>query len=393
MGRPPLPVGTWGEITVTALPSGGYRARARYRDHDGRTRQVERRGPTKGAARRALTSHLAERTTPAADELTASTRVKSVSEIWMDENGKLAAATRRRYREVLDDHVLPALGALTVAECTVTRVDRFLKATAKSTGPATAKLARTVLSGVLGLAVRHGAITANPVRDVAGIDTRPKDEPRALTPDEIATARDAIRRWQAGEPVNGKARRGRPPTQDLLDLVDTMLGTGARIGEVLAIRWSDVDLEAGTVLIAGTTAKDDAGQLVRQEHPKTSSSRRVLNLPQPVVDLMLRRRVNMTVGNAGDLVFPSAAGTVRDAGSVRKQLTKVLAPVGLGWVTPHSFRRTVATALDRAADTETAAAQLGHDGTDVTRRHYVQPTHKGPEVQPILARLITGSKN
>ncbi|MEE6280188.1 site-specific integrase [Georgenia sp. MJ170] len=310
----------------------------------------------------------------------------------MDERQTLAASTRRRYREVLDDHVLPALGALTVAECTVTRADRFLKATTRNTGPATAKLARTILSGTLGLAVRHGAIPTNPVRDTAGIEPKPSSEPRALTAAEVAAARDAISRWQAGEPIGGKAKRGRPPTQDLLDLVDTMLGTGARIGEVLAIRWEDVDLEAGTVHITGTIARDDAGKWVRQSHPKTSTSRRLLSLPAPVVDLLLRRRVNMTAPNAGDLAFPSTAGTARDPGSVRKQLGKVLEPAGLGWVTPHSFRRTVATELDRAVNLDTAAAQLGHDGTEVTRRHYVEQTHIGPQVGPILARLITGSE-
>lgn len=394
MGRPPLPVGTWGDIDVDALPGGRYRARTRFRDLDGRTRQVERRGPTKGAARRALTTYLTERTAPAASDLTGSTRVQAVSEVWTEELAArdVAPATRRRYHEVLTDHILPALGGLTLTECTVTRVDRFLKATTRNTGPATAKLCRSVLSGMLGIAARHGAIPANPVRDAAGINPKrtEDDEPRALTPAEIATARDAIRRWQDGEPAPGKARRGRPPTQDLLDIVDTLLGTGARIGEVLGLQWAGVDLEAGTVRIAGTVARDHAGQWVRQTHPKTSSSRRLLSLPQHAVDLLLRRRVQMVAGNTGDLVFPSTTGTVRDPATVRVQLRKVLAPIGLAWVTPRSFRKTVATWLEQEVDLETAAQQLGHDGTETTRRHYVQPTHTGPTVQTILARLIPG---
>jgi len=102
----------------------------------------------------------------------------------------------------------------------------------------------------------------------------------------------------------------------------------------------------------------------------------------------MRRRLALTVANVHDVIFPSTNGTLRDPGSVRKQLAKVLGPAGLGWVTPHIFRKTVATALDAAEDLRTAADQLGHTGTDVTRRHYVQKTHQGPDVADVLEQLI-----
>lgn len=394
MPRPPLPVGTWGSITVDQPRPGRYRARARFRDYDGHTRQVERTGRTRGAARAALTAYFTERTAPAGEELTASTRLHVVAAVWQAEAitrydaGDLAENTLRRYLEVLTGHVLPALGGLTVAECTVSRVDRFLKATAEQTGAPTAKLCRTILTGVLGLAVRHGAATANPVRDAAPV-TVAHAEPRALTVDEIRTMRDAIRRWQHGDPVTGRARRGRPPTQDLLDVVDVMLATGARVGEVLALRWEDVDLERGTVTVSGTivAGRERPRKLRRQTHPKSSTSRRRLSLPPFAVDALMRRRLAVVVANVHDVVFPSTNGTLRDPAVVRKQLDKVLEPVGLGWVSPHTFRRTVATVLDRHADLRTAADQLGHAGTDVTRRHYVEQTHQGPDARAILARL------
>lgn len=390
MARPALPVGTWGHIRVE--PSGtGYRARCRFRDYDGITRDVERAGKTKGAARALLTAALAERTAPAGDEITASTRLQIVAQIWQAEKWPdLAENSRRRYRDALDDHILPGLGALTIAECTVTRLDRFLKAVAKQTGAPTAKICRSVLSGILGLAVRHGAAGTNPVRDVAGVTVTGK-EARALTVDEIKTLRDAVRSWQLGEPLReGSARRGRPPTQDLLDVVDLMLATGTRIGEILAIRWADVELDAGAVTITGTIAATDEkpSRLIRQEHPKSSSSRRRLLLPAFAVDALMRRRLAVTVANAHDVVFPSTNGTLRDPGSVRKQISKVLAPAGLGWVTPHTFRKTVATVLDSAEDLRTAADQLGHAGTEVTRRHYVQKTHQGPDARDVLQTLM-----
>ncbi|QGZ16928.1 tyrosine integrase [Arthrobacter phage LittleTokyo] len=391
MARPPLPVGTWGAVRVEPLPAGGFRARCRFRDYDGRTRDVERTGKTRGAARAALTAALTERTAPAGDEITASTRLQIVAEVWTAEKWPdLAENSRKRYRDALEDHILPALGALTIQECSVTRLDRFLKATTAGTGAPSAKVCRSVLSGIFGLAVRHGAAPANPVRDVAGVTATPK-EPRALTVEEIRAAREAVRSWQLGEPLKeGAPRRGRPPTQDLLDILDLLLATGARIGEILALRWADVELDAGAVTISGTIVSTDEkpSRLIRQAHPKSSTSRRRLTLPPFAVEALMRRRMAITVANVHDVLFPSTNGTLRDPGSVRKQLAKVLGPAGLGWVTPHIFRKTVASVLDAAEDLRTAADQLGHAGTDVTRRHYVQKTHQGPDVRDTLEQLI-----
>lgn len=391
MARPSLPVGTWGAIRVEELPAGGFRARCRFRDYDGRTRDVERTGRTRGAARAALTAALTERTAPAGDEITGATRLQIVAEVWCAEKWPdLAENSRKRYRDALEDHILPGLGALTIQECTVTRLDRFLKATAAGTGAPSAKVCRSVLSGIFGLAVRHGAAAANPVRDVAGITVTPK-APRALTIEEIRAARAAVRSWQLGEPLKeGAPRRGRPPTQDLLDILDLLLATGARIGELLALRWADVELDAGAVTISGTivSTDDKPARLIRQAHPKNSSSRRRLTLPPFAVEALMRRRMAITVANVHDVLFPSTNGTLRDPGSVRKQLAKVLGPAGLGWVTPHIFRKTVASALDAARDLRTAADQLGHTGTEVTRRHYVEKTHQGPDVRDTLEQLI-----
>lgn len=383
MPRPPLPVGTWGAVRVEPAAA-GYRARARFRDYDGRTRDVERTGRTKGAARSALTAALAERTAPSATEVTADTTLEQLAALWTEEVHAAGRAenTRKRYRETLTNHVLPALGALRIREATVSRLDRFLKATTRSAGGPTAKLCRSVLSGMMGLAVRHGAAEANPLRDVAGI-TIAKPEPRALTADEVRTVRESIHAYQSAP------RRGRYASTDLLPLVDLMLATGGRVGEILAARWSEVDLEAGRLTLSGTIVWTDTkpARLIRQDHGKTSTSRRTLTLPSFAVDTLMAHRVTVTAGNALDLIFPSAAGTPRDAASVRKQLGKALRPAELDWVTPHTFRRTVATVIARASDLDNAAAQLGHNGTAITARHYVEQTASAPDLTAILDTL------
>lgn len=386
-------------MRVEATGSGRFRARARFRDYDGVTREIERVGSTKGAARNALTSALAERTAPAGDDITGDTRLSIVAEVWRAENqGDWASNTARRYGEVLTDHVLPALGNLTVREASVTRLDRFLKAITESIGGATARICRSVLSGIMGLAVRHGAAQTNPVREVAGITVVHK-EVRALTLDEVATLRAATKAWQEGRPIRptggpSTPRRGRMPAPDTLDIIDTLLATGARIGEVLALDWPSVELEPGeeAVTITGTVVWEDqpAGprKLVRQPNPKTSSSRRRLELPRFAADTLLRRRVMLSDGNPSGIVFPSTSGTLRDPNNVRKTWRKIREEAGFGWVTPHTFRATVATLLDAEVDLRSASDQLGHAGTDVTQRHYTEKTHRGPAVRAVLDTFV-----
>jgi len=65
---------------------------------------------------------------------------------------------------------------------------------------------------------------------------------------------------------------------------------------------------------------------------------------------------------------------------------------GFDWVTPHTYRRTVATLLDRERGTKDAAAQLGHSGTAVTERHYVQRTATAPDMSDVLEVLGDGNR-
>jgi integrase len=71
--------------------------------------------------------------------------------------------------------------------------------------------------------------------------------------------------------------------------------------------------------------------------------------------------------------------------NVRRQWRQARADTGLEWVTPHTFRKTVATLIDKEADAKSAAAQLGHASEDVTNAYYI--------VKPALARTAPTSSN
>jgi hypothetical protein len=76
-----------------------------------------------------------------------------------------APGTKRLYRFVTASYLLPAIGDLRLREVTVPALDRLLTSVHSAHGPAAAKTTRSVLSGILGLAVRHGLLATNPVRE------------------------------------------------------------------------------------------------------------------------------------------------------------------------------------------------------------------------------------
>ena len=191
MGRPPLPVGTWGDITVHPTASGRYEARARYRDYDGITRHARRTGDTPRKAKTALTAALASRAHTVGDEITADSRFDAVARIWADTLTERTEGTRRVYTWTLERHVLPALGARRLREITTRTVEQTLKAMLEHHGTSVARTSRVILSQVMATAVRLDAIERNPVRD-AQQPKAPKPEPKALTIPELAQVRSAI---------------------------------------------------------------------------------------------------------------------------------------------------------------------------------------------------------
>jgi hypothetical protein len=89
----------------------------------------------------------------------------------------------------VDKQILPALGGLRVRELSIGTVDRLLKTVTKHHGAAMAKMTRSVLSGMCGLAARHDPLDRNPVRD-ANVITQPrKAAPKSLTVKEVRQLR------------------------------------------------------------------------------------------------------------------------------------------------------------------------------------------------------------
>ncbi|ACU35073.1 site-specific integrase [Actinosynnema mirum] len=360
MARPRLPVGTHGEIRCYRLPNGRYRAITNYRDYDGVLRPVERVGGTETNAKNNLRAALRDRARAVVgEEVTDRAKVAAVADMWLrelDESGK-ATRTKRTYRESWTRDLAEPVGELTVREFTVATAERILRAVRDGAGLGSAKHAKVVLTGVLGLAVRYDAIESNPLREVGELGKSKKAKPVAKRLTEITWAqyvslRAVLVAADAGERA------------DLVDLVDVLAATGARIGELLALGWARVDTGAGTFKLEGAVIREKGIGLLVQPHTKSAAGMRTIEVPSWAVEIVAKRQAEAD----SEWVFPTALGGLRDPDNTRKSLRRVLAGTEWEGLHPHAFRHLVATRLDEAGLTARQIADyLGHAQVSMTQ--------------------------
>lgn len=365
MGRPPLPLGTHGKIRTVRLAPGSFRARARYRDYDGITRPVARVGRTKTAAENTLKEALRDRGGLERDgEITPDTKVGAVAAIWLQDLDESDRATRTKaaYRDTWSRILAPAVESLRLRDMRVSRVERVIRTIKERNGPGSAQHARAVLSGVLGLAVRHDAMDSNPMRDLTPASRKRGRERVAL--DE-----------ESGRELRAFVLTSEPAEKhDLRDVLDVLSGVGCRIGELLALDWPDVDDTAGTIAIHGTVIRAAGVGLRVQPHTKSDAGMRTISPPSWVMELLRRRHAT----SFGNWVFPSTVGTLRDPDNTRKQLRGVVKGTQWEGLHPHAFRHLVATRLDAAGlSAREIADYLGHERPSMTQDVYMARKVRG----------------
>ncbi|MGX7824025.1 site-specific integrase [Actinokineospora sp. 24-640] len=336
-----------------------------YRDFDGRTRRIERVGTSKADAELRLKEALRDRgRVDAGSEITSETKFAAVAEVWFTgiqeavADGRRSPSTGELYRTRLDKQVLPALGQLRIREITVSRLDRLVSEVAKRHGKATAKTTRTVLSGVLKLAVRHDALPVNIVAGVGRIEGQEQGVARALTLDQAVELRAKV------------AAHRKAKVWDLADFTDMMLATGLRIGEASAVTWGAVDLDKGTVEVRGTVIRERGKGLSIKPRPKSKSGWRTLELPSWAITMLKARKPEDARDD--DPVFPAPLGGLRDPSNSNHDLRVVFDDAGYRWVTSHVYRKTVATLMDESGlPVRVIADQLGHAHISMTQDVYL----------------------
>ena len=265
----------------------------------------------------------------------------------------LADRTYIRYHGIIEHWLVPALGNARLVDLRPAHVADMYTEQLKSVKANTVRQHHVVLKKALDDAVRAGFLHSNPAAVVERPKVRPPVERRALDEEEIGQLLVAAGGTRLEVPIR------------------LALASGVRQGELLALQWSDLDLEVGTLTVR-RSASYVPGKGIVLGRTKTRNARRSLELSAATLSLLRQhrtdqRRRRLRAGPAWtdhDLVFPSNVGTPWTPRNLYRDYKKVV--IASGIVTPanvdfHALRHTAATQWIRAgADIHVVSRRLGH---------------------------------
>jgi integrase len=303
----------------------------------------------------------------------------------IDADGRLSTKTRFDYRNQADKYVRPLLGKRSVRDVTSEVVlawqRKLLSGGGVKTGrplaPNTVRLARAPLAGALKLAVATGVIAVNPL--VAA------PRPRAT--------RSIPRHWS---PEQALEFLGLMEGDRTYALWAFLLGSGLRIGELVWLRWPNVDLERRCVHVVDFVSA--LGYDLVVSAGKSRDAVRTIELDDGLVRVLRAHRKRQAQERLAsedyiesDYVFTRAAGGPYHPANLSQLLGRMTAEVGLPRLTAHGLRHTSATLmLANGVPPKVAAERLGHaDPTLFTNLYsHVTPTMQREAADKIGAVLF-----
>lgn len=283
----------------------------------------------------------------------------------IDADGLLSAKTRFDYRHYTDDYVRPHLGSRRVRDVTPEVVLAWQRTLAKEGGtkhkeaddgtllpgkplsPNTVRLVRAPLSGAFKLAVSTGMIVANPMLRVPRPKAR-RSIPRHWTPEqarEFLALMEGDRTWP---------------------LWAFLLGSGLRIGELVALRWDSIDLRRRQARIIDFVST--LGYDLKPSIGKSSDAVRTIELDDGLVDGLRQQKRRQKIERLAaaewldsDLVFTKVGGGQYHPQYVSRLLATYSTELKLPRLTAHGLRHTSATLmLASGVAPKVAAERLGH---------------------------------
>ena len=280
------------------------------------------------------------------------------------------------YGYAVSAHIVPRIGDLSVAEATPARLQKFLNAIEREAGPGAAKNCRSTLSGMLGLAVRNGALLHNPVRELERITQRKKKGSTAIPLDELPAFLERVR---ADGPLN---------ESDTVDLIVFMLASGWRVAEACALDVASVDFEAGTAAVEAQNVRVKGKGIVRQPFAKSDKSARTTHLPEATTELLRQRHDRLREHTT--LLFPTRLMRPRDPSNTQREIRERRDELGYPNLSTHAFRKTVATILDREGLSATEIADyLGHENPSMTQDVYMNTLRGSRKAAGVLGRTLS----
>ncbi|MFT4470530.1 tyrosine-type recombinase/integrase [Arthrobacter sulfonylureivorans] len=402
MANQPIPGGTWGRISTKKQPDGIWRANARYKSKAGKILQRERFGSTSRKAENALLELFLEMREKDDAPLGADSLFSTVVEEWIayaEAGGaSLRTSTVYEYARIARRDIIPVLGHMPLIDVNVKACADHLHGIIKDgRGHAKADQNRSVLSNILKWAAGRGLIAVNPVRQVAALPGPRKKPVQIIEREDVQPLLLAVRRHAESPPE----KSGPKPNFDIADGLELFLATGARISELLGLRWEDLVIDGPgpyALIIRGKVGWEQGKGIVWHDYTKASDEERLLPLGSTAAAAMRSRRARENRANPLQAVFPSRNGRWLHPANWRRRWRTVREELGLDFeisedldlaaITPHTFRRTVGTHIAEGGSLEAAARQLGHARTATTVQGYVKARREAPDSTAILEGMM-----
>ncbi len=292
---------------------------------------------------------------------------------WLERHvaeGHIGARAHDRYRGIIHRHLIPALGGIRLQQLRPDHIAdlkvRWLSGRdSTAAGPlsgATVHKHLVVLRVALNEALKSGLISVNPATAVRAPSAKRQEEQRALTEQEILLLLKAATGTAYDAPIR------------------LTLATGLREGELLGLRWTDVDLEARTLEVRQALSYVEGTVLFKE--PKSQNSRRTIELSALTVKMLQAHRAAQAekklrlgaIWKESGLVFPSMVGTPwlpRPFYRGYRNIVNRSALDAPGTVDFHCLRHTAASQwIRRGVDVFTVSRRLGHASASFTMDVY-----------------------
>ena len=296
---------------------------------------------------------------------------------------KIRPKTQADYENRIYQHIIPELGSIPLAKLTAADLQQFYNRLkeggrllrVEQYGPGLSdrmvKSCHVTCRVALDQAVAQGLILKNPALSCKAPVTRPK-EMQVLTGEEIQ--RLLIQAKEDG----------------CFELLLLELTTGLRRGEILALRWDDLDFRTGTLRVERQVQRIQGKLAVSQ--PKTRASCRSILLPAPVLEILAQYR--QSVSSHWMFPSPKKEDSPLDPAAVRKKLSAVLKRAGCPAARFHDLRHTFATsALEHGMDVKTLSTVIGHVSSATTLNVYAHVTDEmRQKAADKIDRAITGTE-
>lgn len=285
---------------------------------------------------------------------------------WQDHmKDQVKPSTLKDYMAIVNTHLLPAFRTRKLKNITEMDLNTFFDKTLTDKGlaPNTKRNIRRVFSQIMDMARKEKIIGFNPIADIPPIKGADTNTRKALT---IVQAQDLLRGAKA---YYEKKKDYKSANGSIYPFLLLCLHTGARLGELLALKWNDIDREHNTIAINKTYTKNNTVQT-----PKTINSTREVSVPKEVIDMCLSLNDGVS-----PYVFHTKNGTHISQHNMERGLKAVIAFAHLPFtVLFHELRHTFATiAVSKGEPITNVSSILGHSKTSTTLDFYAHSTQEG----------------